>query len=169
MKNRPEDRPGFGNTGTSTGGNTGTSFQAGQNQGGSDSGGVGTMTEKARDMATGVADKARDMAGNVADRARDIAGNVGDTFTGAPASVGSGIKSLAETIREHTPDSGMLRGAGNTVADTLESGARYLEHGSWSGIGNDLTNIVRRNPIPALFAGVAIGFLLARATTSNRS
>jgi len=166
MKNRPEDRPGFGNTGT---GNTGTSFQSGQNKGSSDSGGVGTITEKARDMATGVADKARDMAGDVADRARDIAGNVGDTFTGAPASVGSGMKNLAETIREHTPDSGMLRGAGNSVADTLESGARYLEQEGWSGIGNDLTNIVRRNPIPALFAGVAIGFLLARATSSNRS
>jgi uncharacterized membrane-anchored protein YhcB (DUF1043 family) len=31
---------------------------------------------------------------------------------------------------------------------------------------DDLTNLIRRNPIPALFVGIGIGFLLARVTRS---
>ena len=33
-------------------------------------------------------------------------------------------------------------------------------------IGDDLTNLIRRNPIPALLLGVGVGFLLARAIRS---
>jgi hypothetical protein len=35
-------------------------------------------------------------------------------------------------------------------------------------MAEDFTNLVRRNPIPALLIGVAFGFLVARAT-SRRS
>jgi len=33
-------------------------------------------------------------------------------------------------------------------------------------MGDDITNMIRRNPIPALLVGIGIGFLLARATRS---
>ena len=32
-------------------------------------------------------------------------------------------------------------------------------------IANDVTNLIKRNPIPALFVGIGVGFLLARACT----
>ena len=34
-------------------------------------------------------------------------------------------------------------------------------------MAEDLTDLIRRNPIPALLVGVGLGFLLARATTRN--
>ena len=34
-------------------------------------------------------------------------------------------------------------------------------------MADDLTDLIRRNPIPALLVGVGVGFLLARATTSR--
>jgi len=148
MKNRP-----------STGGTT-FSDKAGDMAAGA--------TDKAQQATSGVADKARDIASGVADKARDIASGVGDRVTGATTSVGGGMRSLADNIRESAPGSGMLHDAGAAVADTLESGGRYLEQEGFSGIGQDLTNLVRRNPIPALFVGVAVGFLIARAT-SDRS
>jgi hypothetical protein len=32
-------------------------------------------------------------------------------------------------------------------------------------MGQDLTNLVRRNPLPAVLLGIGFGFLLARAIT----
>jgi hypothetical protein len=53
------------------------------------------------------------------------------------------------------------------VAGALESSGRYLEEQGLSGIGEDLTNLIRRNPLPAILLGIGLGFLLARATTSR--
>jgi len=36
-------------------------------------------------------------------------------------------------------------------------------------MADDVTDLIRRNPIPALFVGIGLGFLLARLTTSSRS
>ena len=43
----------------------------------------------------------------------------------------------------------------------------HLEDHQLSGIANDLTDMIRRNPVPALLVGIGIGYLLARATSSN--
>ena len=60
----------------------------------------------------------------------------------------------------------MLGSAASAVADTLESSGRYLEESGLSGIGEDLTSMIRRNPVPALLVGIGLGFLIARATRS---
>jgi len=137
----------------------------------------GSMTDKAKDMASSVAEKAREAASSVADTASNVghkvadtasgfASNVGHKVEGATSAVGDGMKSLAGTIREKAPHSGMLGSASSSVADSLESSGRYIQEQGLGGIAEDLTNIVRRNPIPALFVGIGIGFLLARATRS---
>jgi hypothetical protein len=57
----------------------------------------------------------------------------------------------------------MLGSASSSLARTLEQGGEYLEHEGLSGISKDLTNVIRRNPIPALCIGIGLGFILARA------
>jgi hypothetical protein len=52
------------------------------------------------------------------------------------------------------------------VADTLETGGRYLQEHGLSGIGDDFSNLIRRNPIPAVLVGIGVGFLLARSLRS---
>jgi hypothetical protein len=65
---------------------------------------------------------------------------------------------------------GVLGGAANSVADTLDSAGRYLEEEGLSGISEDMSAMIRRNPIPALLIGVGIGFLLGRSmASSNRN
>lgn len=131
------------------------------------------MMETARDTASSVADKARevarDVASGVGQRVSDTASQVGHRADEAVSSVGGGIKSLAGSIREHGPHSGKMGSASTGVADTLDKAGRYLEEQGLSGIGEDLTSLVRRNPIPALFIGIGIGFLVARATMPSRS
>jgi len=80
--------------------------------------------------------------------------------------VGSGMSSAAESIRQHTPDSGMLHNAADRVAETLDSGGRYLREEGLTGMAGDLTDLIKRNPIPALLIGICLGALIARATRS---
>jgi len=148
----------------------------GGGMGGRDSG-TG-VADRAKDMATGVADKARDVASNVADRARDAASTAADTARewastagqraeGALGAVAGGMSSLAGTVRENLPHEGMIGGASEYVADALESGGRYLQQEGFRGMADDMTNLIRRNPIPALLVGIGIGYLIARSTSRS--
>jgi len=136
-------------------------------------GGASAVADKSKDMASGVKDmasgamdKAKEMASSVAHTAGNVASAVGRKAEDATSAMGSGIKSLGGTIREQGPHSGMLGSATSGVAGALETSGRYLEEHGLSGIGEDLTNLIRRNPFPALLVGIGVGYLIARATRS---
>ena len=125
---------------------------------------AGSIAEKAQDFASTAAEKAQEAASAAAHRAGQMASTVGHKAEDAASAVGGSMKSLAGTIRENAPSSGALRSASSTVADTLEDSGRYLQEQGLGGLGRDLTNLVRRNPLPALMIGIGLGFLIARAT-----
>jgi hypothetical protein len=135
------------------------------------------MTEKAKDMASstahnvseaasGAANKASDMASSMTHTAGDAASNIGHRAEEATSAVGGSMRSLAGSLRESLPHEGVMGTASSAVADTLDRGGRYLQEEGLQGIGEDLTNLIRRNPIPALLIGVAVGFLIARSVRS---
>jgi phage-related protein len=158
MKNRDEERHG-----TSTFGATEPKSKTQE--------AVSSVTDKVRNVASAVGEKARDAASSVAHTAGSIASSIGETADSATAAVGGGIKSLGETMHDKGPHSGVLGSANATVADTLESGGRYLQEHGLGDIGADLTNMVRRNPLPAVLLGIGfgigVGYLIARATSSR--
>lgn len=127
--------------------------------------GKSTM-DKAKDAAGGVADKAKDVASNVADKAREYAQAAGDRADDLTARVGSGMESLGQSVRDHLPQSGAMGAVASRVAENLESSGKYLQEEGLGGMADDLSNLIRRNPVPALLVGIGIGFLLARATRS---
>jgi len=110
-----------------------------------------------------VADTAKEGASKAGEMVKDAASFVGKKAEDATSAVGSGMESLAGTIRDKGPHSGILGNAGNAVADTLQSGGRYLQEHGLSGIADDVTSTIRRHPIPAILIGVGLGFLMARA------
>ena len=122
--------------------------------------------DKARDAANAGFEKARDVAQTGWDKTKDAAQAAGHMATHATESVGGGMESLAGTIRDKAPREGMLGNAASTVADSLEQGGRYIREEGLSGMADELTNTIRRNPLPAVLIAVGIGFLLARATRS---
>jgi hypothetical protein len=124
------------------------------------------VAEKARETASNVADKAREAAHTVADRAKDLTATAGRKADDMAGKVGSGLESAAESIREHTPHTGMLGTAASKVADAVESSGHYLKEEGLSGMAQDLTEMVKRNPIPALLLAIGVGVLIARATRS---
>jgi hypothetical protein len=116
-----------------------------------------TMKNKASETASNVADKARQAASN-------LGSNIGNKAEDATHAVGAGMKSLADTIRDRGPHEGMVGSATSTLASGLESGGQYLQQQGIKGVADDLTQLIRRNPIPALLLGVGLGFVVARAT-----
>lgn len=128
---------------------------------------AGAATDAAKDFAHNVADKAKDAAGAVAEKARDTAATIGHNAEDATKALGSNIESLGGRLREKLPEKGVLGAAGSSVASGLESSGRYIHEEGLSGMSEDVTNMIRRNPIPSVLVGVALGFLLARLTTRS--
>jgi hypothetical protein len=123
--------------------------------------------EEARKGVAAATDKAKEIASNVADKAKDAASTLGQKAEDATHAVGSGMQSLAGTMRDKLPQSGPIGAAGSTLASGLESTGRYLEEEGLHGVAEDMTNLIRRNPIPAMFLGVGLGFILARAISRS--
>lgn len=124
------------------------------------------VAERAKDAASSVAEQARTAAASAAHTARDVASQAGEKAEDAASSVAGGMQSLASTLRDKGPHEGMMGTATSRVADTLESGGRYLQEHGLKGMGDDLTNLIRRNPIPAVLIGVGLGFMIARSMRS---
>jgi ElaB/YqjD/DUF883 family membrane-anchored ribosome-binding protein len=125
------------------------------------------MQDALRDKGGQLVDKAKDIAADVADRAKDVASSIAQKAEDATHAVGSGIQSLGSAVREKLPHSGVVGAAASTLAGGLESGGHYLKEEGLKGIGADLTNMIRRNPVPAMLVGVAIGFIIARASARS--
>jgi ElaB/YqjD/DUF883 family membrane-anchored ribosome-binding protein len=126
------------------------------------------MIEKGKQGMQQAVDKGREMAQTAADKAKEMGTAVRDRVESGVSSAGSGIRSAAETIREHSPESGMLGSAASQLSGTLESTGRYLEEKGISGAAEDLTTLIRRNPIPSVLIGVGVGILLGQFLTSSR-
>jgi ElaB/YqjD/DUF883 family membrane-anchored ribosome-binding protein len=56
-----------------------------------------------------------------------------------------------------------LAGAAHSAGDALTSGAQYLREHDARDMIDDLMQVVRNNPGPALLGAVALGFLLGRS------
>jgi len=63
----------------------------------------------------------------------------------------------------------MLGTAAGSVADSLESGGRYLQQEGFSGMADDVVGCVRRYPIASMLICAGVGFCLARMLTSNNN
>jgi len=126
----------------------------------------GSVIDHARDTVSHIADQAREGAATVTEKAKEAGTTVANKADEMAGRVGSGLETAADTIRDNAPNSGMLGSAASTVADTLERGGKYLEAEGLSGLAGDVTEMIKRNPIPALLVAVAVGVLIARATRS---
>jgi hypothetical protein len=120
--------------------------------------------DKARELVSSVMEHAEDAASSVAHTVGDVGATIGAKANDATAAVGSGMESLAGAIRQHMPQDGALGTASSSVAKSLERGGHYLRHEGLGGMAKDITNLIRRNPVPALLIGVGIGFLLGKIT-----
>jgi hypothetical protein len=143
---------------------------------------TGQAADKAKEAFGHAATAAREGLGAATSSAREAVSHAGEAVSQAASTVeaavghkaeqavgatGRGIESLADTVREHGFREGTLGSATRTVADTLDSTGRYIEDRNISGMFQDMTTVIRRNPIPAVLVGLGVGFLLGRTLRSS--
>src|SRR5207248_7942466 len=114
---------------------------------------AGHAGQAASGMASAIGQKASDVASTVGQKASNVASTIGHKAEDATASVGRGMENLGDKIREKGPESGVLGKATEAVACSLERGGKYLEEKKLSGMAEDFTDMIRRNPIPAVMIG----------------
>jgi ElaB/YqjD/DUF883 family membrane-anchored ribosome-binding protein len=125
-----------------------------------------SSSTKAPDLKD-VKDKVQEGASTLKDMGKQAVQKAGEKADDATSSAGRGMQSVAETIREHTPDSGYLGAASRAVSDTIDKGGRYLENEGLSGAADDFGALIRNHPVPALCIALSIGFLLGRAMSRS--
>jgi len=106
------------------------------------------------------------VASTVGQAVTSATSTVGKKADALTAAAGTGMKDLAESICENAPSDGVLGGASETVAGTLRQSGNYLERQGLDGLVEDCTAIIRNNPLPALFLGIGLGYVIGRVTRS---
>lgn len=115
------------------------------------------------DTTAKAGDKVQSAVSSAMDKAQELASTAGKRVDEATSALGERAKSAASALRERAPQEGMLGSASGAVADTLDSAGRYLQEEGIVGMAEDVAELIRRNPIPAMFVGIGIGFMLAKA------
>jgi ElaB/YqjD/DUF883 family membrane-anchored ribosome-binding protein len=124
---------------------------------------------KAEDVAADVSHKAQDWAGNVADKAQETAAAVVHKTDDGIAAVGHQMNALGGKVRDAAPHNGPIGSAAKVMADELQAGGHYLEGHGVEAIGKDLTDVVRRHPIPSVLVGFGIGCMIGMLLFQRRS
>ncbi len=128
------------------------------------SGGV----EQATPTAGDVSGKVREFAAGAADTAQHLAQTARDKAEAGTAALGTGMRNLADALRQNVPHEGVVGNAATRVAETLERGGNYLEQEGMGALVEDLGTIIRRNPLPAVLVSVGVGFLVGQLCRSER-
>ncbi|QDU29689.1 hypothetical protein ETAA8_48040 [Anatilimnocola aggregata] len=127
-------------------------------------------TDIANEAGTYVADMSKNVASSVKHGAEQAASYVGHRAVDAKSAIGSSLKSAGESLRSAAPqEEDMMHSAACSVAETLENTGKYIEEQGFSGMAEDMTTMIKRNPIPAVLIAAGVGFLLAKACTTSRS
>lgn len=121
------------------------------------------LLQKAADIADSATNKVEDAASYAGRKAEDAASYVGQKTGDASAAAGGGLRSLGQSVRESGPATGMAGEASAAMADSLDKSGRYLQEEGIKDMAEDIANLIRRNPIPALLVGMAAGYLAGRA------
>lgn len=100
--------------------------------------------DTAKNEGQGLMDRAKDAAANVADRAGDVAGTVRDKAGEWAGDARDAVQHAGERVQ---------RWAGDAYDATAEQVGDF---------GKEVTNLVRKHPIPALLIGFGVGLLLGR-------
>src|SRR5262249_4786584 len=89
--------------------------------------------------AAGVAEKAKETGSQAIEKAKDMGSQV------------------LEKAKDYASS------AAEKASETYEAGRHYVTERGIRGMTDDVAEVIRRNPLPAVLVGLGIGFLLARA------
>jgi uncharacterized protein YjbJ (UPF0337 family) len=95
------------------------------------------------------------------EQAADPSPSASSAANQASSAVGERLGSLAGMIRDKAPREGTAGQAATAVAEKLGAAGAYLQEKKVEHVAGDLTDLIRRYPVPSLLIGLGVGYLLA--------
>jgi phage-related tail protein len=111
-----------------------------------------TTSERMQGAIGTAGHQASDTARNLGEKAHGVAEKIAECADQAKESMQKLASQTADTV-VHAKEKVV-----NWATDAAQHPGEYLKAG-----GDELTDLIRRYPIPALLVGVGVGFMLARA------
>ena len=124
------------------------------------------LGEKASQAACTIGEMASEAGCAVGSMASQAACDVGHKANDLAASAGAGIKGLGDKLSQNAPRSGLVGNATQAVAKSVHDSGQYIEDAKLSGMVEDVAQLIRRNPIPAVFLAIGLGWVVARKMRS---
>ena len=91
----------------------------------------------------------------------DKSAGVAATATSAAQDMASRVTETAGTAATKAQE--MAGSAVTAVTDTVAGVGTYVQEKGLQGLSGDLTDLIRRHPVPALLIGLGIGYVLGRS------
>jgi hypothetical protein len=120
------------------------------------------VAHKAGEAAASVGQMASHAASAVGAMASQAACDVSKKADDLTARAGVGIQELGDRLSHSTLHEGMLGSASQSVARAVKGGGEYIESAKLSGITEDIAQVIRRNPIPAVLIAIGLGWYVGR-------
>jgi hypothetical protein len=120
------------------------------------------VAESGKEAAASVGDMAHHAVSAVSAMASQAACDVGAKADELTANAGAGIQGLGDRLGKIAPQSGVLGSASQAVAQTVKDGGKYIEGAKLSGITENIAQMIRRYPIPAVLIGIGLGWFVCR-------
>ena len=118
--------------------------------------------DKANEAATCAGEMASHAVSAVGAMASQAACDAGKRADDLTASAGASIHGLGDRLSKNAPHDGMLGRASQAVARGVQHSGEYLEESKLSGMSEDVTQLIRRYPVPAILIGIGLGWCVAR-------
>jgi ElaB/YqjD/DUF883 family membrane-anchored ribosome-binding protein len=121
-----------------------------------------------RDQAAAKIAEAKDKAHDVNERVADAGRKATDKVDAQRGPAASTLENAAERLRERGDkgNSATARAA-RTSADKLQATAEYIRENDVRAMADDVEDVVRRHPVPALAAAAVAGFLIGKALSNH--
>jgi ElaB/YqjD/DUF883 family membrane-anchored ribosome-binding protein len=124
---------------------------------------VGSVQDKASDMASQAQDKASDMAGKVQEKAGNVGAQAQEQANAGMDKAAAGLGQAADVLRSQgSQREGAVGTAATRTADTLESASQYLHEKDTDQLVQDIEAFVRKRPVESVLIAAGVGFLLSR-------
>jgi hypothetical protein len=75
---------------------------------------------------------------------------------------GIGIQGLGDLLSKNSPEAGILRNASDAVAGVVKEGGKYLKDAKLTGLTEDVSHVIRRNPIQSVLIAAGVGWFIGR-------
>lgn len=118
--------------------------------------------DKAKEAAACVGDMTTHATAAAGAMAQQAASDIGRRADDMAARAGANMQDWGDRLDRQSPQQGVFGKASRSAAQALQSSGQYVESSKLSGMTEDLADLIRRNPLPAILIAVGLGWFVGR-------